>query len=148
MIGRSLYSILTANVAFTGITVSPLRTFESLKMPAITYFIVSVEPSGIKKGVSPLDEITFTIDVFSKDYGQVESLGESVRSTFDRICGIYSNISFQSIEFIGYNFGYDEGAEVYGISLDFIARVDRNYDPGIYDYTNVDYSLLDYFVNA
>lgn len=148
MIGKALYTLLKANTAFDGIYVSPLRTFEGLQMPAITYMVLSVEPSEIKKGVSPLDEVSFTIDVFSKEYGQVEALGESVRSTFDRFCGVVGLISLQSIEFAGYNFGFDEGAEVYGVSLDFIARVDRTYDAGIYDYTSADYSALDYFVNT
>jgi len=148
MIGRALYTILRSIPELTDIEVSPLRTYETLKMPSVTYLILSVDPTSIKKTVSPLDEVSFVIDIFSKDYGQTEILGAAVRTKFDRLCGIFSDIKFQSTEFAGESYGYDEGAEVYAVSFNFVSRVDKLYDAGTYDYSNLDYSALDYFVNV
>ena len=145
MIGKAIYQVLTADSRFNGISIGPLRTFQSLPMPSIVYMISGITPTSVKNGVSNLDEVEFSINVFSRNYAEVNTLGEAVRQNMDRLCGAYAEIQIQSIEFTNYNDLYEEGAEVYGVAYDFTARVvrGRKLTP---DYASADYFAGDYSV--
>lgn len=144
MIGKVLHSILTNNNLFNGVSVGPLRTFQALPFPSVTYMVSGNSPSSIKNGVSPLDEVEFTINVFSKSYAQCNELGEMARYLIDRYNGTVEGVVVQSIEYVGQDDLYDDGAMVYGIALDFIARVVRSSPVFAVDYAAADYSKTDY----
>lgn len=147
MIGKAIYEILRSNPAFSGISISPLRSMQSLPMPCVTYIIGQTDPSMIKVGPSPLDTIGFVITVFAEEYKTVEQLAVEVRASLDQVCGIYGEVLIQKMVFLGSDDGYDEDAEMYGMSIDFQARIDRSYNPDSYDYATLDYSENDYFVS-
>lgn len=148
MIGKVIHAVLSGDNRFNGISIGPLRTFQTLPMPSVTYMATGTIPSGIKKGISPLDEVDFTVNVFSKKYSQVVTLSEAVRELLDRLCGTYEGVIVQSIQFIGVDDLYEDGAQVYGMAIDFTARIVRYSVAIAKDYAAADYSATDYNVNT
>lgn len=142
MIGPVVYNKLTADNRLTGVQVSPAITGQELTMPAITYVLGSIAPNDTKDGVSRLDQEQFSCIVFDKDYAKVQYMAQVTRDILDRFCGTVEGIYVQSIQFNGYGDSYDQGAEMYGVTLDFTARVVPAIVPigGIYDYSAADYS--------
>lgn len=143
MIGKAIYSLLRGNTALNNVQISPLITAQELSMPAITYMVDDVVPSDTKNGVSRLDEVSFTIIIFDKDYAAIETYQKETRDTLDRYCGLVQGLYIQSIQFGSYSDQYDRSAEMYGRTLTFTARLDPQYIIPT-DYSPLDYSPLDY----
>jgi len=116
MIEESIYTLLST----VGV-VSPSVMAQTQESPYMVYTVISNLPSTNKAGVSRLDVMRLQINIYSTSAKSSAALFESLRTAIDG----YSGGNIQHIIYDSHRDLYDERAEFYGRSADFMVRIKR-----------------------
>ena len=122
MIGKSIYFLLSnasAVSTIVGTRIYPARIPQIQDFPAISYHQISNLPSETKDAVSGFDKVDFDINLWSKDYSQINTLAESVRAALDRVSISSQGVIIDTIVFVREMDDYSEPAEIYKKVLQF-----------------------------
>jgi len=116
MIEDTIYTLLSA----VG-TVFPKVAKQTQDAPYMVYTVVSSVPSKRKNGVSITDIMRLQIDVYGPTAKAVYTLYESLRTALDYTSsGSITHISYDSHQDF-----FDESADYYRRSVDFLIRIKR-----------------------
>ena len=124
MIGKAIYSILTADANITGIVsnrVYPERAPMDVTMPFIVYTISGLDPQTTKDAHF-LDVYSFVIYAASNDYDQLDTLTGYLRTALKRYRGTIGGIKIDQINFKNLDSGFDNEANVNVIELTYELR--------------------------
>ncbi len=116
MIGKAIYSLLTADATVSGIVgtkVYPYLAVEDIAYPYIVYTEEALEPTDTKDGVSELDTVTVQIELYSETLTELNTLADAVRTELDRYSGSNSGLTIQSVHFQAQDSGYSDVDRVY-----------------------------------
>jgi hypothetical protein len=125
MIFNAIYSILKGVTEITdvvGLQIYPEIAPQGAQMPFIVNSITSIIPETTKDGVSKLDLIEFKIIAFGNDVDELLTLERSTRNALDRFSGIVGGSNIDSINFSGFESGYDNTANVFISETDYKIR--------------------------
>jgi len=128
MNGSVIYALLYANdtlKTYIGDRIFPSRRLQTSELPAITYNFVSNVPLNTKDGESKLDIVRVQINVFSESYDQAATIKGIIRSILDRYSGISNSVLIDSIVFADEQDLFEDWADVYHHTVDFLIRVKR-----------------------
>ena len=115
-VGDVIYSLLSNDAtvsAIVGTKIFPFVAIEDIKYPYIVYDNLGVEPTQCKGEVSSLDTISVNIELYSETLGEIEDLGNKVRTALDRVSGTTETVVVQSISFRDEDGGYADEDRVY-----------------------------------
>lgn len=116
MIEDTIYTLLSA----VG-TVAPQIMRQSQQQPYMVYKIISNIPSTQKDRVSRTDVMRLQVDIFASTAKATGTLYESLRTALDRT----SSGNIQHIIYDSHFDNFDEDAELYQRSVDFMLRINR-----------------------
>lgn len=122
MTGKSIYSLLSGAAGVTNIVstrIFPSRIPQIKDFPAISYHQIANVPSETKDDVSRFDREDFDINLWSKDYSQINSLAKEVRAALDRKSINAQGITVDQIVFVREIDDYSDPAEIYKKILQF-----------------------------
>lgn len=127
-IGLAIYNLLANNGDVTDIVstrIFPNVAREGTAFPFIVYHTTGVDPNDTKDGVSTVDGNSFETICYSETYSEAADLAQKVRVALDRKSGTLNTVEVQTIQFTGYDEGFDikgDGQGVYTQSLSFNLR--------------------------
>lgn len=116
MIEDTIYTLLSA----IG-TVSPKVSKQTQEQPYMVYTIIDNVPQKRKNSVAATDVMRLQIDIYANTAKQCGTLYEALRLALD-------HTSSGQIQFISYDNhfdNFDEAAEYYQRSVDFMLRINR-----------------------
>jgi len=122
MIGKSLYFLLSNASDVTDIIstkIFPSRIPQVEDFPAISYHQISNVPTNQKDAVSGFDKVDFDINLWSKDYSQINTLSVAVRAALDRKSISSQGVTVDTIVFVREVDDYSDPAEIYKKILQF-----------------------------
>ncbi len=124
MIGEAIYTILSGSTTLTAkcSNISVLRELQGITAPFLIYTIENVTPLQIKDGVSPIDEITLNIDIYSQYDKECNEIADIVRTLLERYTGTVETQIIQSIRFELQYSTFDVTSKLFNISQNFIIR--------------------------
>lgn len=127
MIGKVIFNLLSNNAALTAIVpaakITPFKRLQKESLPAITYEVVDHLPQLTKDGVSKLDSIRISINVWTNTYIQASDLAKKIRTILDRYAGVNSGLNVDKIIFESIAELYEDDGEVYHHVVDFKIRM-------------------------
>jgi len=115
-IGDVIYSLLSNDTDVTDIVstrIYPFMAIEDVVYPYLVYTIEDVDPTVSKCGASPLDTVTFNIEIYTETLSELEDLGNKVRAELDRNKGTIETLNIQSIAYQNEDYGYADVDRVY-----------------------------------
>jgi hypothetical protein len=124
VIGEAVYSILSGSTTLTAkcSNISVLRELQGITAPFLVYSIDNVIPLQYKDGVSPIDEITLNIDIYSEYDKECNEIADIVRTLLERYSGTVETQIIQSIRFeLQFN-TFDTTSKLFYISQNYIIR--------------------------
>ena len=136
-IGKVVYNILSNNASISNLitTDSNTRIFPSrynfpknVKLPYITYQMVSDDPNNTKNGVSTYDYVIVQISIYHNSYSDMITLAGLVRTALDYVSGTYNGVIVDKIFYENQNELYDDTAGsigFYGIAQDYRFNINR-----------------------
>ena len=137
-VGKAIFDILTSDSGLLNLvsdTGSNPRIFPSrydfpidVKVPYITYQVVSDEPNNTKNGVSQYDYVTVQISIYDTRYSGLIDLAVRVRNTLDYVSGTFRGVQVDKIFFQNQNELFDDSAGqqgFYGIAQDYRFNINR-----------------------
>ena len=128
-IGKAIYKILSDNVAvasLVGTRIAPNVMHQTSAFPFIVYDVTSDQPEGQKDSVALLDTATIMVSAYCKTYAEASKLANYIRTSLDRVNGLYVGVNIQAINFQGYDDVFDDmsGSDgIYRKSLNFNVRI-------------------------
>jgi hypothetical protein len=124
MIGEAIYTILSGSTTLTAkcSNISVLRELQGITAPFLIYTIENVTPLQIKDGVSPIDEITLNIDIYSEYDKECNEIADIVRTLLERYSGTVETQIIQSIRFELQYSTFDVTSKLFNISQNYIIR--------------------------
>ena len=141
-IGKAIYKILSANIAvesLVGTRIAPNVMKQTSAFPFIVYDVSTDTPEGQKDSVALLDTAIIMVSGYSKTYEEASKLANYIRTSLDRVKGLYKGVNIQAIDFDGFDDVFDDmsGSDgVYRKSLNFNVRILNSFN-NIYS-TNFD----------
>tara|TARA_R100001460_G_scaffold90680_1_gene132382 strand:- start:408 stop:827 length:420 start_codon:yes stop_codon:yes gene_type:complete len=137
-VGKAIFDILTSDSGLLNLvsdTGSNPRIFPSrydfpidVKVPYITYQVVSDEPNNTKNGVSQYDYVTVQISIYDTRYSGLIDLAGKVRTALDYVSGTFRHVQVDKIFFQNQNELFDDSAGqqgFYGIAQDYRFNINR-----------------------
>ena len=127
-IGKAIYKILSDNIAvasLVGTRIAPNVMKQTSPFPFIVYDVNS-EPEGQKDSVALLDKASVMVSAYCKTYAEASTLANYIRTSLDRVNGLYVGVNIQAINFQGYDDVFDDmsGSDgIYRKSLNFDIRI-------------------------
>lgn len=124
MIGEAIYTLLTSSSTLTAkcSQISVLRELENISAPFLIYSIDNVTPLQYKDGVSPIDEVTLNIDIYSEYDKEANEIADIVRTLLERYSGTVESQILQSIRFeLQYN-TFDNSSKLFNIVQNYTIR--------------------------
>ena len=116
MIEESIYTLLSAiGTAF------PQTVKQNQALPYMVYHVISNVPIHRKNSIAPTDVMRLQVDIYASTAKACGTLDEALRSALDR----YSSGSIQFISYESHYDNFDEEAEYYLRSVDFMLRINR-----------------------
>jgi len=115
-IGDVIYNLLSNDTDVTNIVstrIYPFLAIEDIVYPYIVYTIEDVDPTISNCGASPLDVVTFNVEIYTETLSELEDLGNKVRTILDRNKGTIETINVQSIAYQNEDYGYADVDRVY-----------------------------------
>ncbi len=125
VIGKAIYSILTAADLSGEATVHPEVAPESTLFPFVVYSIQNIQPSDQKTSTSTLDDSTLEVYIMSQDYGECMTVSEECRAALDRNGGSFNGVQVQSIQFETGEITYNEPQQCYYVEQIYSVRTLR-----------------------
>ncbi len=126
MIGKTIKSLLTSNVALTALIPSasmfPYVMNEDTELPALIYTIDSVDPEYTKKEWV-FDIVDFSVHSFSRDYGDLQDIASAIRDALEMNQTGSGTEDINKIYMAGMEEGFDIGADVFYNKLKFRVKV-------------------------
>ena len=128
-IGKAIYKILSDNIAVAslgGTRIAPNGMHQTSAFPFIVYDVTSDQPEGQKDSVALLDTATIMVSAYCKTYAEASKLANYIRTSLDRVNGLYVGVNIQAINFQGYDDVFDDmsGSDgIYRKSLNFNVRI-------------------------
>lgn len=126
MIGKTIKAILTGNSTLTALVTAtkifPYVMNEDTDIPCIIYSIGSIEPEYSKKEWV-LDNISFTVTSFDRDYGDLQTIVSAVRGALELSSTGSGTQDINRIYLRGFEEGYDVGADVFYTRLTFGVKI-------------------------
>ena len=112
-VGKAIYNILINDSDVLNLVSdngSNTRIFPSrydfpidVKVPYITYQVVSDEPNNTKNGVSSYDYVTVQISIYDVRYASLIDLAGKLRTALDYVSGTFRGVQVDKIFFQGQN---------------------------------------------
>jgi hypothetical protein len=126
MIGKTIKALLTGNSTLTALVTAtkmfPYVMNEDTDVPCIIYTIDSIEPEYTKKEWV-LDNISFTVTSFHRDYGSLQPIVTAVRGALELKSTGSGTQDINKIYLRGFTEGYDNGADVFYTRLTFQVKI-------------------------
>ena len=128
MIGDAIYSILYNDAtvqSYVSNKIYPLIATQGTVEPFITYQIISIVSRKNKDRDVKLDIVRIQINVFSKDYEELNNITDAVRSALEYFSGTVEGEEIEIIIFEDQNDLFVENSEVYHIEQDYFLRIKK-----------------------
>lgn len=126
MIGKTIKALLTGNSTLTALVAAtkifPYVMNEDTDVPAIVYTIDSLEPEYTKKEWV-LDNISFTVTSFHRDYGSLQAIVTAVRGALELNSTGSGTQDINRIYLSGLEEGYDISGDVFYAKLTFNTKI-------------------------
>jgi hypothetical protein len=126
MIGKAIYNLLSNDATVSGYVsnrIYPFMAIEQVVAPYIVYTQETLEPHNIKDGVSPLDVITYHVEVWHENPETVKVLADAVRDVLDRYSGTVQSLNIQSVKYNDEEFGYADADRIFLIMQSYTFRL-------------------------
>jgi hypothetical protein len=100
--GKAIFNLLSTNDTikqYIGSKIYPVRIPQGTGFPAIVYAFTDQNPTLIKDGVSPLDEVGLTITMYFDSYDEGQTVADTVRNILDGKRETVAGVTIDSIIF-------------------------------------------------
>lgn len=114
MTGKAIYGRLQAVSAVTSLVstrIYPDLAPQNTTYPFLVYRLTGNVPTDTKEGVSKLDVVQVTIEIYANTYTSKADIAEAVRTALDRYSGTIEGVVIDSIRFSNarnYDMNFDE----------------------------------------
>lgn len=123
---NAIYTLLYGDTTINGYVsnkIFPVRVKQDTTMPCIVYMIISTNPEDTKDLTGDVDRVRVQITAIGLTYTQARQIITAVKAKLNRYSGTVDNTKIDSMTYDGMNDMYDDDAELYMQSIDFIVRV-------------------------
>jgi len=136
-VGKALYHILSNNSNVSTLITSDgnTRIFPSaynfptnVKLPYITYQMVTDTPNNTKNGVSTYDYVVVQVSIYHNTYSEMITLADHVRTALDYTSGTFNGVIVNKIFFDSQAENYDESTGskgLFGVAQDYRFNINR-----------------------
>jgi hypothetical protein len=130
MIGKTINSILTGNIALTTLVAAtkiyPYAANENTTLPAIIYRINSMTPIYDKGGWAK-DEVEFSIQSYSNDYSNLQDIVKAIRTAFELKRTGYDTQEIGYIYLVSFEEDHilSSGSDIFGNKLTFKTTINK-----------------------
>ena len=123
-----IYTILKDTGTFTGIgeRLYPVTVPQGAIFPAVTFDIISKQPSETKTGSSTVDQARVQIDFYASTLKAADELAEALRTAIDFLDKVtVADADFDGIKYISQTHAYNEEQELFQVSVEYYFRFKR-----------------------
>tara|TARA_R100000654_G_scaffold30569_2_gene55448 strand:+ start:2565 stop:2963 length:399 start_codon:yes stop_codon:yes gene_type:complete len=130
-VGKAISFILrnTAGVSnYVGTRIFPQKIPFGETIPAVTYFIIDIDPNNTKNAASTYDYVRCQVTAFGTTYAQAQDLSTEIRAALDYKSGTFEGVQIDKCFFEDHNDIYDEkfGDDgIHYVAMDFRFNINR-----------------------
>ncbi len=129
LIGKAIYSILSADVTLNGLVsnrIYPVIARQQEVYPLLTYTIITNTPSDTKTGASTVDRYRIQFDAYADSYDTCHAIMIRLREVIDRYPHlVISDIALDGVSYLDQSDMYEDDPQIFRVTADYYMRVKR-----------------------